>query len=62
GCTRPVNRCDIDHHTEWHQGGRTDQANALPLCPTHNRHKHRTGSKLRSDDHETYARGRGRPS
>ncbi|MEM9609425.1 MAG: HNH endonuclease signature motif containing protein, partial [Actinomycetota bacterium] len=49
GCTRPVNRCDIDHHTEWHQGGRTDQANALPLCPTHNRHKHRTGSKLRPD-------------
>ncbi|MEM9035762.1 MAG: DUF222 domain-containing protein [Actinomycetota bacterium] len=49
GCTRPVTRCDIDHHTEWHQGGRTDQANALPLCPTHNRHKHRTGSKLRPD-------------
>ncbi|MEO1060337.1 MAG: HNH endonuclease signature motif containing protein [Actinomycetota bacterium] len=41
GCSRPATGCEIDHITEWHRGGRTDQANALPLCSAHNRHKHR---------------------
>lgn len=33
--------CQIDHSTEWHQHGLTDPANAGPLCPHHNRLKHR---------------------
>ncbi len=34
-------RCQIDHNTAWTANGRTDQRNAAPLCPRHNRWKTR---------------------
>ncbi len=42
GCDVPAQFCDIDHINEWSaDGGDTNQANALPLCGTHDRWKHR---------------------
>lgn len=34
-------RCQIDHSHDWGHGGVTDQRNAGPLCPRHNRFKSR---------------------
>lgn len=34
-------RCQIDHSHDWGDGGVTDQRNAGPLCPRHNRFKSR---------------------
>lgn len=45
--------CQIDHSTEWHQQGLTDPANAGPLCPHHNRWKHR-GFETRRDPTGTW--------
>ena len=36
GCHIRVRHCQIDHITEWNNGGRTDPANANPLCGKHN--------------------------
>lgn len=41
GCAIPAELCDVDHLTPWGELGRTDQANATPLCGGHNRFKHR---------------------
>ncbi len=41
GCDIPATFCDVDHRTEWVSGsGATDQANAMPLCGSHDRWKH----------------------
>ncbi|MEO6653130.1 MAG: DUF222 domain-containing protein [Ilumatobacteraceae bacterium] len=36
GCDLPVEWCDVDHATEWADGGPTDQHNAGPECRRHN--------------------------
>jgi hypothetical protein len=38
GCQRPFAWCEIHHLTPWGEGGRTDLANALPLCWPHHRY------------------------
>jgi len=43
GCGRRAARCDIDHVTEWQDGGATDATNLLHLC----RHHHRLKSVAR---------------
>lgn len=41
GCDIPATLCDVDHRQEWAaHAGPTDQANAMPLCGTHDRWKH----------------------
>ncbi|MFN3254909.1 MAG: HNH endonuclease [Ilumatobacter sp.] len=37
----PVASCQVDHSTEWHQGGTTDRDNAAIQCRAHNTDKHR---------------------
>lgn len=39
GCGRSAARCDIDHVTEWQDGGSTDAANLIHLCRHHHRLK-----------------------
>jgi hypothetical protein len=39
GCSRPAVRCQIDHATSWHDGGRTDACNLGPLCVRHHQLK-----------------------
>lgn len=42
GCEIPARRCEIDHHVEWQDGGRTDHRNGRPKCGFHHRrHKPR---------------------
>jgi hypothetical protein len=36
-CTRRSTRCDLDHTTPHHKGGRTCRCNLAPLCRTHHR-------------------------
>jgi hypothetical protein len=38
GCRHPATRCDLDHVTPYHQGGRTCECNLHPAC----RHDHHT--------------------
>jgi hypothetical protein len=40
GCQRPFSWCEIHHPRPWSRGGRTDLANALPLCFFHHRRAH----------------------
>jgi hypothetical protein len=47
GCHRPFAWCEIHHPHPWSQGGRTDLANALPLCGHHHRRAHDTRFDLR---------------
>jgi len=48
GCERPFAWCEIHHHRlAWSRGGRTDLANALPLCGHHHRRAHDTRFDLR---------------
>ena len=35
GCTTPAVYCDIHHVKEWAAGGKTDETNAITLCPHH---------------------------
>ncbi|MDQ4502689.1 DUF222 domain-containing protein [Sinomonas sp. ASV322] len=35
GCTRPADRCEPDHTTEWQDGGTTDPHNLAFLCRKH---------------------------
>lgn len=52
GCDVPAEFCDIDHIQEWAaDNGRTDQDNALPLCGTHDRWKHKQQLSGRRDRH-----------
>jgi len=39
GCGRSARRCDLDHITAWHRGGRTESVNLAPLCRLHHRIK-----------------------
>ena len=38
GCRRPATRCDLDHVTPYHRGGKTCECNLHPAC----RHNHHT--------------------
>ena len=43
GCERPYAWCELHHRRPWAQGGRTDLADAIPLCAQHHRWIHDTG-------------------
>lgn len=49
GCEMPAAWCQVDHSTEWHQHGTTDQANAATLCGYNNREKHQKQQTHRRD-------------
>ena len=49
GCTLPAAWSQIDHNTEWHEGGRTDQSNRTIGCGHHNRLKHRQRWRVHRD-------------
>ena len=49
GCRRPARRCDIDHTTPYHAGGRTCECNGAPLCRRHHRCKQTPGWHLTHD-------------
>ena len=51
GCGLPADMCQIDHSTEWHEGGPTDQHNAGVDCGAHNREKHRKRWRTKRDIH-----------
>ena len=51
GCRLPARLCEVDHVTEWNDGGRTDQRNGNIKCGGHNRFKHRQRWKTRRDQH-----------
>ncbi|MCL2848724.1 MAG: DUF222 domain-containing protein [Micrococcales bacterium] len=42
-CTRPAGQCDLDHATEWRDGGTTTVSNLAPLC--------RASHTLKTDGH-----------
>jgi len=48
GCARPYAWCELHHRQAWAKGGRTDLANAVPLCHQHHRWIHDTGFNHRS--------------
>jgi Domain of unknown function (DUF222) len=50
GCTASNQWLQIDHHTPWPQGGRTDQDNANLLCGHHNRLKTTGYTPVRGPD------------
>ncbi len=51
-CTRPAERCDIDHAIPWDSGGHTNPENCGALCRRHHRAKTVGGWHLvRNDDH-----------
>ncbi len=43
GCGRPARRCDLDHTTPHHLGGRTCECNLAPLCRRHHEAKQAHG-------------------
>ena len=43
GCERPYAWCELHHRRPWARGGRTDLADAIPLCPQHHHWIHDTG-------------------
>ncbi len=42
GCTRPYAWCELHHHRPWARGGKTDLADAVPLCHYHHQRIHDT--------------------
>ena len=40
GCDRPFSWCELHHLVPWGEGGKTDIANAVPLCGHHHRRIH----------------------
>ena len=42
GCERPYAWCELHHHNPWALGGRTDLADAIPLCHRHHQWIHDT--------------------
>ena len=42
GCERPYAWCELHHRQPWSQGGRTDLADAIPLCSQHHHRAHDT--------------------
>ena len=51
GCERPYAWCELHHRQPWAKGGRTDLADAIPLCSQHHHWIHDTGY-----NHQTAAR------
>lgn len=49
GCHVPTSRCQIDHMQQHSKQGLTDQANAVPMCRRHNRHKEKGYAVWRDD-------------
>ncbi len=47
GCDMPAAWCQVDHSTEWHEHGGTDQDNAAIQCRHHNADKHRRERRSR---------------
>jgi hypothetical protein len=45
-CTRPAERCDVDHVHPWDAGGETATDNLAPLCRRHHRAKTHAGWHL----------------
>ncbi len=43
GCERPYAWCELHHRQPWAKGGKTDLANAIPLCHQHHQWIHDTG-------------------
>ena len=43
GCERPYAWCELQHRRPWALGGRTDLADAIPLCSRHHHWIHDTG-------------------
>lgn len=43
GCERPYAWCELHHWQPWKPGGRSDLANAVPLCNFHHRRVHDSG-------------------
>jgi hypothetical protein len=43
GCERPFAWCELHHRKAWATGGKTDLANAVPLCHRHHQWIHDTG-------------------
>jgi len=41
-CNRRAESCELDHTTDWAQGGETGRANLHHLCPKHHHLKHET--------------------
>ncbi len=55
GCRMPSITCDLDHRTDWAQGGLTTTENLDPLCRHDHQNKHRLGwsyRRLPSGHHE----------
>ena len=50
GCDEPIDRCEVDHITEYEDGGLTTQDNGELNCGFHNRWKH-THKKRPPPDH-----------
>jgi hypothetical protein len=48
GCERPYAWCELHHRRSWSTGGKTDLANAIPLCHQHHQWIHDTGSNHQS--------------
>ena len=46
GCGRAARRCDLDHTTPYHLGGRTCECNLAPLCRRHHEAKQAHGWRL----------------
>ncbi len=51
GCGLPADLCEVDHSSEWHDDGPTDQDNAGVRCGHDNREKHRKRWRTRRDTH-----------
>jgi hypothetical protein len=58
GCTVPVDECRVHHVDPWHDGGRTDLDQLVPVCERHHHHLHEGGwtIKVRADRTITLAR------
>lgn len=58
GCDRPYAWCELHHRTPWSAGGRTDLADAVPLCGFHHRRVHDRAyeHRFRSDGSVTFHR------
>lgn len=54
GCTTPAALCDIHHLIEWLSGGKTDEANAITLCPIHHAAVHNEKWTIRKIDGLTF--------
>ncbi len=58
GCERPIAWCELHHHNPWQHGGKTDLANAVPLCGHHHRtiHDQRYQHRQRPDGQISFTR------